>query len=109
MSLSKKFLEELDHMFPALPADCREDILERADQKAAVGHDRTLPVEHRVKLAVMAHARHAHSEYDALIQAAPKLQIAKDLARRRVFPEVKRVVNTWRQAPSHMSVGGSNC
>lgn len=95
MSLSKRFTEELDRAFPNLPSQCREEILLKADHPGSVGFDRSLSIQHRVALAVSAHARHAHSDYDALLQHAPRIPVAREIARKRALGQVRDAVASW--------------
>ena len=99
MSLPKRFTEELDRAFPNLPPECREEILQKAARPGSVGFDRSLPIEHRVALAVSAHARHAHSEYEALLQNAPRLPVAREIARKRALSQVRQAVAAWTPHP----------
>ncbi|KAH7071436.1 hypothetical protein BKA63DRAFT_493241 [Paraphoma chrysanthemicola] len=83
----------LDELFPKIPAGDRERVLEHGFKKHSgrVGRTGSIPLEKKVVLAVLAHVRHAHSEYDTLLRRG----MVREDARRAVRKDVESVVRGW--------------
>ena len=58
-------------------------------------------------LAVRAHARHCHTDYDDLMSALPGgvgvMQTEKGDIRQQVAPAIDRVLDKWKEAPGNAS------
>ncbi|HYC76239.1 MAG TPA: DUF2293 domain-containing protein [Planctomycetota bacterium] len=86
--------------YPGAPAGAPETIARHACEKASGRVGRTADAKRldpeKVDLAVVAHVRHAHTGYDALLDArvADKRE-ARDLIR----STVRRTLDAWRAAP----------
>jgi hypothetical protein len=92
------FTAAIRSAFPGCPADEAEEIAAHACQKASgrIGRTaaaRTLDPE-AIRLAVVAHVRHAHTEYDRLLGQL----LDRGLARQHVRERVATIVRQWETA-----------
>ena len=99
-SLRKELKTAMRRIYPALPEECVESALEHALQPRAVGHARSLPLERRAHLAVLAHARHEHSPYEALIGKCPQGAWYRLWARGQSEKAVRKALGRWRSTVS---------
>ncbi|KAF2841342.1 hypothetical protein M501DRAFT_1000512 [Patellaria atrata CBS 101060] len=87
--------EALSVRYPAMPSPDREKILGHAFMKGSgrVGRTGKESMERRTSLAVEAHVRHTHTEYDELLR---KLGLSREEARKVIRGKVKTVKKKWR-------------
>jgi hypothetical protein len=80
--------------FPSIPPQCLEKILQHAFLKGSrrVGRISTRTDTEKATLAVEAHIRHEHTEYERLMEDEG---MEREGARRRVWGEVRRVRDEW--------------
>jgi hypothetical protein len=92
------FASRLGELFPRCPPDERRAIAEHACQKYSgrVGRSAAAKAldEHAVGLAVRAHVRHAHTEYDELLGRG----VERHEARSRIAGLLERRLAEWRRA-----------
>ncbi|KAH6895454.1 hypothetical protein B0T10DRAFT_216716 [Thelonectria olida] len=88
----KEFETSIRALFPKIPADDVQAVISRALKKRTgrVGRTTLLTVEERAKLAVLAHIRHRHTEYDTLIR-----DMGRNNARKTIEPKMKEVLAEW--------------
>ncbi|VUC28605.1 unnamed protein product [Clonostachys rosea] len=81
--------------FPKIPPHDLERVLDRALKKRSgrVGRTGKLTVESKARLAVMAHIRHTHTEYDSLLK---KKGSSRGSARQDILPKLKQICDEWR-------------
>lgn len=86
------FRRALLENFPRIPASSAEEIVKHTLQKSSgrVGRTGTLDVKDKVWLAVTAHVRHRHTEYDTLLKTVDKTK-----ARKAVAETIKKTVEQW--------------
>ncbi|KAI9884654.1 MAG: hypothetical protein M1823_003574 [Watsoniomyces obsoletus] len=91
--LNAQAQDALVDLFPKMPANDRSRIIHRAFKrgKGKVGTADSLPLARRVQLAVVAHIRHVHTDYDRLLR-----QVSYDEARRQVQEACLRKLMEWR-------------
>lgn len=84
---------ELRSLFPKVPAAERELILRHGFKKHSrrVGRTASLPLQKKVMLAAIAHVRHKHTEYDALLRAGE----ARDVARKATWKRIEGMIREW--------------
>ncbi|KAF4542310.1 uncharacterized protein LTHEOB_7992 [Lasiodiplodia theobromae] len=80
-------------LFPKMPEDSLEAIVEHAFAEGAkrVGNATNLSLERRVQMAVLAHVRHKHTEYDKLLKEVGYIQARKAVEN----PCIEKIL-TWR-------------
>ena len=92
------FTAAIRSAFPGCPADEAEHIAAHACQKASGRIGRTAAARtldpKAIRLAVVAHVRHAHTEYDRLLGQL----LNRDLARQHVRERVDTIVRQWETA-----------
>ena len=85
------FARRVGELFPGCPRDVQQSIAEHACQKFSGRIGRSAAAKEldakAVELAVVAHVRHAHTEYDRLL--------AQGIDRNEARVEVRSVVNEW--------------
>ncbi|CAH0052977.1 unnamed protein product [Clonostachys solani] len=81
-------------VFPRIPPHDLEKVLDRALKKRSgrVGRTAKLTVEAKARLAVIAHIRHNHTEYDSLLKQKEK---SRGLARNDIAPKLKQICGEW--------------
>ncbi|MCJ1400912.1 hypothetical protein MMC11_004123 [Xylographa trunciseda] len=98
----KKTRATIRRLFPHMPIEPAEAILEHGFQKGSgrVGRTTTLDEDHKVKLAVEAHIRHTFTPYDSLLRERKESNIAEDCRRERtratVRPLIQDILAQWR-------------
>jgi hypothetical protein len=88
-----KATKELQKQFPAIPSADKALVLKHGFKKHSgrVGRTGSLPLQKKVMLAVIAHIRHIHSDYDALLRAGQ----ARDTARKATWKTIEGVMREW--------------
>lgn len=84
---------EINSQFPKIPKKEKEQALKRAFRKHSgrVGRSGQTPMPRKVLLAVIAHIRHQHTNYDALLGGGSD----RDEARRAVQKKVIQMLKKW--------------
>ncbi|KAM3509520.1 hypothetical protein MY11210_006291 [Beauveria gryllotalpidicola] len=79
--------------FPEMPAVDVEQVLQRTLKKRSgrVGRTSKLGTEDKVRLAVTAHVRHMHTDYDKLVRG----ETSREEARKLVYGPVRSVLARW--------------
>ena len=93
-------------LFPHIPASSLNTILDHGFEKGSrrVGRTKTLDEIVKAKLAVNAHIRHSHTNYDSIYSAARVKSDGKNIkayARAAVYEEVHRIADAWRTGYSN--------
>ncbi|KAF4556999.1 Hypothetical protein D9617_1g088810 [Elsinoe fawcettii] len=91
---ARKVQATIRELFPLIPEDEANQIFSRAWQKGSqnIGRAEAVPVPRKVQLAVAAHIRHQHTDYDRLLNAkVPWLE-----ARKRVESASLRKIIEWQ-------------
>ncbi|EKG13004.1 protein of unknown function DUF2293, partial [Macrophomina phaseolina MS6] len=80
-------------LFPRMPEESLEAIVEHAFAEGAkrVGNATNLTLERRVQMAVLAHVRHKHTDYDKLLKEVGYIQARKTVEN----PCIEKIL-TWR-------------
>ncbi|KAK8063053.1 hypothetical protein PG997_015150 [Apiospora hydei] len=93
-SLEKQFRDAIVRQFPQTPAASVPRIVERAMLKGSrrVGRTGKLDIETKAKLAVRAHIRHTHTNYDGMLRAKTH---TKDQARDAILSKINDVCKSW--------------
>lgn len=93
-AIADEFQTALVKEFPDMPKDQIPVLLKQtlAKRQRRVGRTSTKNLTERVRLAVYAHARHCHTNYDQLLRDG----VAREDARKRIFAKVRGVVKHWR-------------
>ncbi len=91
-----KFAEQIERVFPECTSEEREAIAKHACLKYSGRVGRSAGARRfdktALELAVQAHVRHHHTDYDALLAAGMDRQEARDAVR----PMVERALDRWR-------------
>lgn len=88
-----RFEEALEQVFPRMPPDDLKRVLKHALKKRSgrVGRTEAHSLEHKAKLAVLAHIRHRYTDYDRLLKDGED----RDEARSVVLEEVNEISTKW--------------
>ena len=88
-----RFEEALGQVFPRMPLDDVKRVLQHALKKRSgrVGRTETHSLEHKAKLAVLAHIRHRYTNYDQLLNDGKD----RDNARSVVLGDVNDISTKW--------------
>ncbi|KAG9193455.1 hypothetical protein G6011_03490 [Alternaria panax] len=88
-----KAAAEVDVQFPKIPAAAKETVLRHGFKKNSgrVGRTSSIPLSRKVLLAVLAHVRHMHTEYDTLLKKGK----SRDVARKTTRKNIEVVVKKW--------------
>jgi hypothetical protein len=88
-----KTTKELRSQFPKMPTSERELILKHGFKKHShrVGRTASLTLETKAKLAVIAHVRHRHTNYDTLLRGG----LPREAARVAVWQKIESVIREW--------------
>lgn len=94
-AIERAFADAAREQFPDMPAEDADAVIARAVKKRSgrVGRTGTLSIESKVRLAVGAHIRHTHTNYDKLIRQKGG---GREAARKEVQGDVKEVLNKWQ-------------
>ncbi|KAF2111321.1 hypothetical protein BDV96DRAFT_582878 [Lophiotrema nucula] len=92
-ALIRKAELELNTLFPKIPSAERKVVLRQAFQKYSkrVGRSGQTPMPRKVQLAVIAHVRHKHTDYDRLLMKG----MDRDDARRAIVGPMQEVLRAW--------------
>ncbi|KAK7959035.1 uncharacterized protein PG986_003889 [Apiospora aurea] len=93
-SLEKQFRDAIVRQFPQTPAASVPRIVERAMLKGSrrVGRTGKLDIETKARLAVRAHIRHTHTDYDGMLRGKTH---TKDQARDAILGKINDVCKSW--------------
>ncbi|KAK3175734.1 hypothetical protein K4F52_010033 [Lecanicillium sp. MT-2017a] len=94
-AIERAFADAAREQFPDMPAKDADAVIARAVKKRSgrVGRTGTLSIESKVRLAVGAHIRHTHTDYDKLIRQKGG---GREAARKEVQGDVKELLNKWQ-------------
>ncbi|RYP34307.1 hypothetical protein DL767_004301 [Monosporascus sp. MG133] len=97
--LESAFLDAALGLFPRAPAAELRAVAVRATWKRSgrVGRSGALGLEPRAALAVRAHVRHRHTEYDRLMRQG----VSRERARAQTYARVEEVMRLWRGETQH--------
>jgi hypothetical protein len=81
-----KAAAEMDVQFPKMPTSGQKAILKHGFQKHSgrVGRTSSMPLSQKVFLAVIAHVRHTHTDYDALLKRGRNRNAARKSTRKNI-------------------------
>ncbi|KAH7396099.1 hypothetical protein BKA66DRAFT_258320 [Pyrenochaeta sp. MPI-SDFR-AT-0127] len=88
-----KAATEIVNQFPKIPSKQKDLVLKHGFKKFSgrVGRTKSVPMPRKVLLAVIAHVRHKHTEYDALLSDGKD----RDEARRLTKKKIENVMREW--------------
>lgn len=88
-----KATAEIEQQFPKMPQSEKETVLRHGFKKHSgrVGRTNSIPLSRKVLLAVVAHVRHRHTEYDALLDQGLDREDARDSTRE----DIERLLRKW--------------
>lgn len=94
-AMERQFREALKKLYPRAPDGEIPKIVARAMQKRSgrVGRTSKIDVEGKANLAVAAHIRHVHTNYEQLF----KQGLTREKARAQTFQKVGEVLKSWRR------------
>ena len=84
---------ELEKQFPKLPEKEKTLVLKHGFRKHSgrVGRTSTIPLQRKALLAVIAHVRHRHTKYDALLAGGSDRKVARKAVNRKI----ESVMRDW--------------
>ncbi|EUC46219.1 hypothetical protein COCMIDRAFT_93494 [Bipolaris oryzae ATCC 44560] len=84
---------EVEKQFPQMPRGEHETVLKHGFKKHSgrVGRTNSIPLSRKVLLAVIAHVRHKHTKYDALLHQG----IDREDARKSTRKDIERLLKKW--------------
>lgn len=90
----RAFKEAIMEQYPEIPSADAEKVLQQTLRKRSgrVGRTSTLSMEDKVRLAVAAHVRHVHTDYDSMVRSGKK----REDARKEIYDEVNGVLQGWK-------------
>ncbi|KAL2182062.1 uncharacterized protein P884DRAFT_282179 [Thermothelomyces heterothallicus CBS 202.75] len=96
-AIRESFEKALLDLFPKIPKEDLSQILDHSLKKHSrrVGRTGKVALQDRVKLAVRAHIRHAHTEYDQLLRQG----VSRQAARERIWGKLNEVARRWGGRP----------
>jgi hypothetical protein len=88
-----KATAEIDAQFPKIPVPEKDAILKHGFKKYSgrVGRTSSIPLSRKVLFAVIAHVRHKHTNYDALLKGGK----SRDVARKTTRQRIETVLQKW--------------
>ncbi|KAI1879040.1 hypothetical protein JX265_003217 [Neoarthrinium moseri] len=91
--MERQFREAIVKLFPKIPAADTPKVVKTAMQKGSgrVGRTGKLEVEKKAELALRAHIRHQHTEYEKLLRSGTPRLKARDMT----LDKVNEVVESW--------------
>ena len=103
----KEFRTVMAKQFPGLPESEGEAVADRACEVGSkrVGRTKQLSLDEKVRLAVAAHARHEHTNYEELLGDTWTDEEYREV-RSLVAPEVDSILETWRSGKHVSTVNG---
>ena len=92
-ALIREAAAELASQFPEMPKEDRELVLKHGFRKHSgrVGRTAQIPMNRKAQLAVFAHIRHKHTQYDKLLRSG----MDRDEARRLVQKRIRSLLRKW--------------
>ena len=95
---SARALARLGEFYPRLPEDQRRDVVDRGFETGSgrVGRTTKLDLDEKLRRAVVAHARHAHTRYDELLGPGADAW-DRESAREMVREDVRFIVSDWQR------------
>ncbi|EAQ88904.1 hypothetical protein CHGG_05523 [Chaetomium globosum CBS 148.51] len=104
-AIEDNFEEAIVKLFPKIPKSEVPQILKHTLKKHSrrVGRTGTVALQDRVKLAVRAHIRHVHTEYDGLL----KHGASRPVAREKIWDRLNEVARQWGGRSLKRAVTGS--
>jgi hypothetical protein len=92
---------EIKRLYPSIPAQDLEAVVERAFLVGSgrVGRSGLLPLEEKCRLAVIAHVRHCHTNYESYFGIkgpADEVEDVRSEARELVRDNINEVLRRWR-------------
>ncbi|KAM0525515.1 hypothetical protein ACHAPE_000222 [Trichoderma viride] len=99
------FATTIRRLFAKIPEEDLNKILRHALRKRSgrVGRTGKLDLDRKAYLAVQAHIRHRHTDYDKITKASKDRDAARDATR----AEVSRVLVEWASDPAVMKLGSA--
>ena len=93
-----RFREETVRLYPRIPQADLDGIVALATEVGSgrVGRSGKLPLTDKVKLAVRAHVRHTHTDYDEKRVEFGWDRQARELARELAARPIEEILNSWR-------------
>jgi hypothetical protein len=84
---------EIERQFPQIPQDEKELVLKHGFKKytGRVGRTGQIPMPRKVLYAVIAHVRHKHTGYDAMLDGG----MSRDDARRAIQKPLQAMLRRW--------------
>lgn len=92
------FEQALKRLFPNIPKESIPRTVSHAVKKRSrrVGRSGTVQLDDKVKLAVRAHIRHEHTEYEQLLRQGK----SREEARRQVWSKLNEIARLWGGQPA---------
>ncbi|KAI5463302.1 hypothetical protein BGZ63DRAFT_332534, partial [Mariannaea sp. PMI_226] len=89
----KEFETAIRGLFPGIPEDELQTVAKRAMRKRSgrVGRTKLLSIDQRAKLAVAAHIRHCHTDYETLVGGPTSREKARDA----IQGDLTRILEEW--------------
>lgn len=99
------FAATIKRLFAKIPEEDLNKILRHALRKRSgrVGRTGKLDLDRKAYLAVQAHIRHRHTDYDEITKVSKDRDAARDATR----GEISRVLAEWASDPAVMKLGGT--
>ena len=96
-AIEDNFEEAVVKLFPTIPAAEVQQVLKHSLKKNSrrVGRTSKVALHDRVKLAVRAHIRHMHTDYDKLL----KQGMSRQVAREKIWERLNEVAMHWGGRP----------
>jgi hypothetical protein len=93
LSVIEAAAKELEKQFPKLPKEEKTLVLKHGFKKYSgrVGRTGTIPLPLKALLAVTAHVRHRHTNYDALLAGGTDRKVARKAVNRKI----ESVIRDW--------------
>ena len=96
-AIVEDFEEAIVKLFPTMPKAEVQQVLKHSLKKHSrrVGRTNKMALQDRVKLAVRAHIRHMHTDYDKLL----KQGVSRLLAREKIWDRLNEIARQWGGRP----------
>jgi hypothetical protein len=93
-----KFREEVLRLYPAIPKDDLDGVVELATEVGSgrVGRSQKLSLTDKVELAVRARIRHMYTEYEEKLAELGGDRDARELARELVRGSIEEILGSWQ-------------
>ncbi|KAI0143389.1 hypothetical protein BJ166DRAFT_453497, partial [Pestalotiopsis sp. NC0098] len=93
-SLELKFRRAVKKLFPEAPDGAVPKVVARAMEKRSgrVGRSSKIDIEQKAKMAVVAHIRHCHTDYDKQLQRGGGRWEVRD----EIRDQVNEILDSWR-------------